>query len=184
MNTYRRSPSFPILPLFAVHLPPLPLPSTASLHDSPLLDPPHGLSSLPRHIAQVSPGTMKVSLLVSDWPFCDPATAPTRNGQDTPSTVCAGASSVLETGAFLDAKLVVRGPSSSTPVLFPQRSNGGGDIEAAGLEYGLSGESAQATLVMSEWVKTDDNGWSKVSERRGRCNYQHSVRTCTHLPCG
>lgn len=78
---------------------------------------------------------------------------------------------MLETGAFLEARLVVRGPSSSVPVLSPQQSSGGGggsgEVEAAGVEYGLSAGSARATLVMSEWVKTDGNGWSKVGGRLG-----------------
>lgn len=115
---------------------------------------------------QVSAGTLKFSLAVSDWPFCDPTTAPTRSTQDTPSTVCAGASSALETGAFLDAKLVVRGPSSSKPVLSAEQTSGGegegGEADVAGLEYGMSGGSAEAWLIMSEWVKTDSNGWTKV----------------------
>lgn len=109
---------------------------------------------------------------MSDWPFCDPATAPIRNTQDTSVTVCAGASSTLETGAFLDAKLVVRGPSSSTPVLSAQQSSeggggAGGDVHEAGLEYDMSGESAEASLIMSEWVKTDSNGWTKVGVQLG-----------------
>lgn len=80
-----------------------------------------------------------------------------------PSTVCAGASSVLEAGAYLDAVLVVQGPSSSTPILQDEETGeGGGGTNASGLKYGMSGGSAKGTLVMSEWVNTDDYGWTKV----------------------
>lgn len=105
--------------------------------------------------------------MVSDWPFCDPSTAPIRSTQETPPTVCEGMSAELETGAFLDATLVVRGPSSSVPTLIPEISDqddgGEGEEASGGLEYGMSGGSAEATLIMSQWVKTDDNGWTKES---------------------
>ena len=117
-------------------------------------------------------GELKFSISVSNWPFCDPATEPTDNSssssnQDKPSTVCPGASSTLEDGAYLDAVLVVQGPSSSTPILQEGETttNGGGGGEMAtggGLKYCMSGGSADGTLVMSEWVKTDDYGWAKV----------------------
>jgi len=82
-------------------------------------------------------------------------------------------------------ELVGRGPSSSTPVLSSQQS-GGEEVEAAGVEYGLSGGSARATLVMSEWVKTDGNGWSKVSGRLGklRLDIWASVRTFLAVDVG
>lgn len=117
-----------------------------------------------------------MSISVTGWPFCDPTTAPTADDDNDDSvslsTVCTtGASSSLETGAYLDMSLAVRGPSSSIPA--PQ-SNGdvdsgeGGDWSedsfevGGGLKYLLSGGSADATLVMSEWVQTDDLGWTKV----------------------
>lgn len=56
--------------------------------------------------------------------------------------------------------LVVQGPSEAQPeqqLRQQEGSDGGG-----GVVYGLLGVSADATLVMSEWVKTDDNGWTKV----------------------
>ncbi|CAM9609391.1 unnamed protein product, partial [Laminaria digitata] len=120
----------------------------------------------------VTIGDLKFSISVSDWPFCDPSTAPTSSTKETPSTVCVGASSVLETGAYLDAVLVVQGPSSSTPVLQyddeeetggggTSTGGGGGGGGGGGLKYGMSGESAEGTLVMSEWVNTGDYGWTK-----------------------
>lgn len=53
------------------------------------------------------------------------------------------------------------------PVVSPQQSSSTeqqeGEAEiASGVEYEMSGGSAEAKLVMSEWVKTDDNGWTKV----------------------
>ena len=78
--------------------------------------------------------------------------------------MCVGASSVLEAGAYLDAVLVLQGPSSSTPVLLDSQDEetGGAGITGGGLKYGMSGGSAEGTLVMSEWVNTDDYGWTKV----------------------
>lgn len=111
----------------------------------------------------MSAGTLKISLAVSDWPFCDPSTEPRRSTDDTPLTVCpagAGSSTTLETGAFLDVKIAVLGPSSSTPVLSTPVVE---DAERnGGVEYTMTGESAEATLVMSEWISTDDSGWTKV----------------------
>lgn len=107
-------------------------------------------------------GDMKVSLSVSDWPFCDPSTAPTRNGQETPSTACAGVSSAFETGAYLDATLVVQGPSASMPVLQDDEGTDGGGLVGAGMKYIMSGGSADSILVMSEWVQTEEYGWTKV----------------------
>lgn len=68
----------------------------------------------------------------------------------------------------MDATIVVRGPSSSMPVVSPQESSSSeqqdGEAEiASGVGYEMSGGNADASLVMSEWVKTDDNGWTKVS---------------------
>lgn len=120
---------------------------------------------------------------MTDWPFCDPATAPTRSTQDTPSTVCSGASSTLETGAFLDAMLVVQGPSQAQPEQ-QQSSDGDGDSED-GAVYGLVGASADATLVMSEWVSTDDNGWTKVGwsvvQFGGRFQLASKIFPSSHL---
>ena len=110
-------------------------------------------------------GSLKISVSVSDWPFCDPSTAPTHSNQETPSTVCTGASLELETGAYLDATLIVRGPSSSIPVLHEGEASSGGNgdtIVDRGLKYLMSGGNADATLTMSEWVKTHDYGWTKV----------------------
>ncbi|CAN0538170.1 unnamed protein product, partial [Ectocarpus sp. 12 AP-2014] len=105
---------------------------------------------------EVTAGTLKISLEVSDWPFCDPSTEPRRSTDDTPLTVCpagTASSSTLETGAFLDVKIAVLGPSSSTPVLSTPALE---DAERnGGVEYTMTGESAEATLVMSEWVNTD-----------------------------
>lgn len=118
---------------------------------------------LPPYTPQVSAGTLKISLAVSDWPFCDPSTEPRRSSDDTPLTVCpvgTASSSTLETGAFLDVKIAVLGPSSSTPVLSTPALE---DAERdGGVEYTMTGESAEATLVMSEWVSTEDTGWTKV----------------------
>ncbi|CAN0524983.1 unnamed protein product, partial [Ectocarpus sp. 12 AP-2014] len=114
---------------------------------------------------EVTAGTLKISLEVSDWPFCDPSTEPRRSTDDTPLTVCptgTASSSTLETGAFLDVKLAVLGPSSSTPVLSTPAEE---DAERnGGVEYTMTGESAEAILVMSEWVSTDDTGWTKSDE--------------------
>lgn len=100
---------------------------------------------------------------MSDWPFCDPSTEPTRDTEATPSTVCAvGASSELETGAYLDASVVVRGPSSSLPALQDEETGDDGFI-GRGKTYIMSGGSADASVTMSEWVQTDDYGWTKVT---------------------
>ena len=70
---------------------------------------------------------------------------------------------MLEAGAYLDAILVVQGPSSSTPILQDEETGeGGGGTAGGGLKYGMSGGSAKGTLVMSEWVNTDGYGWTKV----------------------
>lgn len=95
---------------------------------------------------------------MSDWPFCDSDSVPTGRDEPTPPTVCYGASSALETGSYLDATLLVRGPSSAAPVERESTAT----IIGSGKRYGMSGGSADATLVMSEWVRTDDYGWTKV----------------------
>lgn len=124
-------------------------------------------------LTQVTAGNLKVSLSVTDWPFCDPDSI-TTSGAMSP-TVCFAAPSTPEVGSYLDATVLVRGPSSASPVL----GNGGGGGSAgsaataggtgtssalvgAGMLYGMSGGKADATLVMSEWVRTDDYGWTKV----------------------
>ncbi|CAB1113932.1 unnamed protein product [Ectocarpus sp. CCAP 1310/34] len=123
---------------------------------------------------EVTAGTLKISLEVSDWPFCDPSTEPRRSTDDTPLTVCpagTASSSTLETGAFLDVKIAVLGPSSSTPVLSTPALEDA--ARNGGVEYTMTGESAEATLAMSEWVSTDDSGWTKVG-------YDDMAYLCTH----
>lgn len=116
---------------------------------------------------QVHPGNLKISLSVSDWPFCDPSTAPTRNGKETPSTVCWRGTQGLETGAYLEMVLSIRGPSFLQPVLLNKEAMAGGGrnddaIIGRGVEYVMSGGSADAKLIMSEWVETDAYGWTEV----------------------
>lgn len=124
----------------------------------------------PHSTRQVSAGDLKISLSVTDWPFCDPSSVSSANSNaEVPSTVCYGAFSALETGSFLDATLLVQGPSLAEPVLATQSSSSGNDghedidsTVGAGKRYEMSGGKADATLVMSEWVRTNDYGWTKV----------------------
>lgn len=110
---------------------------------------------------------MKISLSVSDWPFCDPTSLPTADATTTsavtPLTVCYGASSALEAGTYLDATLVVRGPSSAAPAERDgEQDSVSSDTIGSGKQYEMIAGSAEATLIMSEWVHTDDYGWTKV----------------------
>lgn len=81
-----------------------------------------------------------------------------------PATVCVGAFSTLETGAYLDVALLVQGPSSSEPISSDQSEDNGAETgaDSEGQRYGMSGGNAKAAVVMSEWVRTDDYGWTKV----------------------
>lgn len=81
--------------------------------------------------------------------------------------MCRRGTQGLETGAYLDVMLSIRGPSFSQPVLQYKEAMAGGGVDedaviGRGVEYVMSGDGADVKLIMSEWVETDDYGWTKV----------------------
>lgn len=86
---------------------------------------------------------------------------------------------MLEAGTYLDVMLSIQGPSFSQPVLqYKEAMAGDGEDEDAivgrGMEYVMSGGTANAKLIMSEWVETDDYGWTKVCTTSACTGQEHS----------
>jgi hypothetical protein len=100
----------------------------------------------------VSPGTLKVSYVVKDWPWCQPG--------GSGSTLCLNHNGDEEEGAFLNLTLDVTQPAEGQRRKLLTRRL---PSLSGGIHVDLSNSIVAAELVLSEYVYAEDYGWSEAN---------------------